>query len=65
MALCTPEPDVRVAYKVSGQYAPECEREIRWADPDLGINWQHPVAGPTLSDKEQIAPLFADQPDHF
>ena len=63
--FCTLEPDVRVAYKVSGQYAPDCERAIRWDDPDLGIDWQLPVGGPTLSDKDRIAPLLADQPDLF
>ena len=63
--FCTLEPDVRVAYKVSGQYAPDCERAVRWDDPDLAIDWQVPGGEPTLSDKDQIAPLLADQPDLF
>ena len=63
--FCTLEDDVRVAYKVSGQYAPDCERAIRWNDSDLAIAWQLPTHGPTLSGKDEIAPLFADQPDLF
>ena len=63
--FCTLEPDVRVAYKVSGQYAPDCERAIRWDDPQLAIKWPIPADGPTLSGKDIAAPLFADQPNLF
>jgi len=63
--FCTLEADVRVAYKVSGRYAPDCERAIRWDDPVLGIDWQLPPHGPTLSGKDADAPLLADQPDLF
>lgn len=63
--FCTLEPDTRVAYKVSGQYAPDCERAIRWDDADLAVAWQLPATGPTLSEKDEIAPLLADQPDLF
>jgi dTDP-4-dehydrorhamnose 3,5-epimerase len=63
--FCTLEPDVRVAYKASGAYARDCERAIRWDDPALGIDWPFPPSGVTLSEKDQIAPLLADQPDLF
>ena len=63
--FCTLEPDVRVTYKVSGQYAPDCERAIRWDDPTLAIEWQLPSSGPTLSGKDNVAPHLADQPDLF
>jgi dTDP-4-dehydrorhamnose 3,5-epimerase len=63
--FCTLEADVRVAYKVSDRYAPECERAIRWDDPELAIDWQLPPDGPTLSSKDAVAPLLADQPDLF
>jgi dTDP-4-dehydrorhamnose 3,5-epimerase len=63
--FCTLEPDVRVAYKVSGRYAPDCERAIRWDDPELAIDWPLPADGPTLSAKDAVAPLLAEQPDLF
>ena len=61
----TLEPDTRVAYKVSAVYAPDCERAIRWDDPALAIDWQLAPGGPTLSGKDAVAPLLADQPDVF
>ena len=63
--FCTLEADVRVAYKVSGEYSPVCERSIRWDDPDLAIRWTLPAGGPTLSGKDGIAPFLTDQPDLF
>ena len=62
--LMTLEPGVRVAYKVSDRYAPEAERAIRWNDPDLAIAWPSNVT-PTLSAKDEDAPLLVDQPDLF
>jgi dTDP-4-dehydrorhamnose 3,5-epimerase len=38
------------AYKCTGFYRKECERTIRWDDPEIGIVW--PVAHPILSDKD-------------
>lgn len=68
-AFCTLEPDVHLAYKVSDLYAPEAERAIRWDDPELAIEWptwpQLGVDGPTLSDKDAVAPTLAEQPDLF
>jgi len=63
--FCTLEPNVRVGYKVSDLYAPDCERAIRWDDPDLAIDWQLPPGAPVLSGKDADAPLLADQPDLF
>ena len=63
--FCTLEADVRVAYKVSDVWAPDCERAIRWDDPALAIDWQLPPDGPTMSGKDAVAPLLADQPDLF
>ena len=59
--------DVQVAYKVTAPYAPDSERSIRWDDPDIGVAWPtiDDVTAPTLSDKDAVAPLLADQPDLF
>lgn len=55
----TLEPDTVVLYKVSAPYAPECERAIRFDDPEIGIVW--PAAGGDfiLSEKDRSAPLLS------
>ena len=46
-------------YKTTAYYAPEYERSIAWNDPALAIPW--PIEGaPSLSAKDQQAPLLAD-----
>jgi len=45
-------------YKCTKVYKRECERSIRWNDPDLGIDWE--ISNPTLSDKDQNAQFFKD-----
>jgi dTDP-4-dehydrorhamnose 3,5-epimerase len=64
--FCTLEPDVQVAYKVTGQYAPDCERSLRWDDPTIAVDWpDFGPDGPVMSDKDLDAPLLTDQPDLF
>ena len=55
----TLEDNTEVSYKVGGAYSPEHERSIRWDDPAIGIEWPITVA-PTLSPKDEAAPLLAD-----
>jgi len=45
------------AYKCTAKYAPECERAIRWDDPELAIDW--PIEEPVLSAKDAAAPSLA------
>jgi dTDP-4-dehydrorhamnose 3,5-epimerase len=46
-------------YKTTDYYAPEFERSIAWNDSALAITW--PIEGaPSLSAKDQQAPLLAD-----
>lgn len=56
----TLEPNVEVFYKVSAPYAPECDRGIRWNDPDIAVTW--PLGGqePVLSGKDATAPFLSD-----
>ena len=55
--------DVEVQYKVDAVYAPECDRSIRFDDPDLGVDWG--VSDPVLSEKDLRAPLLCDSDAHF
>ena len=55
----TLEDDTEVNYKVSAAYSPEHERLIRCNEPAIGIEW--PIAvQPTLSARDEAAPLLAD-----
>jgi len=56
----TREPDTEVAYKVSGAYAPACDRGLAWDDPALGIAWGVDPADAVLSDKDTRWPRLAD-----
>jgi dTDP-4-dehydrorhamnose 3,5-epimerase len=57
---CTMEPDSVIAYKVSGFYSPECDRSLKWDDPDLRIDWPVDAGDAVVSGKDQQAPLFQD-----
>lgn len=51
--------DVEVQYKADNYYAPECDGNIRWDDPDIGVDWgMEPVI---LSDKDKKAPLLRER----
>ena len=59
-ALLTLEPETEVAYKVSDYYAPECDRGIRWDDPDLAIEWPFESSALVLSPKDAALPLLKE-----
>lgn len=61
----TLEPDTEVLYKVTSSYAPDCDRGLLWNDPELGIDWPLPEAGPVLSDKDRTHPRLRDLPKFF
>jgi dTDP-4-dehydrorhamnose 3,5-epimerase len=58
--FCTLEPDTMVAYKVSAYYGREHDRNLAWNDPDLAIDWPVGEDEAVLSDKDRVAPSFAD-----
>ncbi|MEZ5946325.1 MAG: dTDP-4-dehydrorhamnose 3,5-epimerase [Hyphomonas sp.] len=58
--FATLEPDTEIAYKVDNPYSRECDGAVRWNDPSLAIDWGIPEAEAVLSDKDAVAPLFAD-----
>ena len=50
----------QVCYKTTSYYAPECERSIRWDDPELNISWPNMNCSPILSDKDRQASYLRD-----
>jgi len=52
--------DCEIAYKVTNFYSSECDGNVLWNDPDLGIDWGIDPATATISDKDKVAPLFKD-----
>lgn len=51
--------DVEVQYKADNYYAPDCEGNIRWDDPEIGVQW--PIQPAILSDKDKSAPLLKER----
>ncbi len=59
----TLEDDTIFTYKCTKVYHRESDRGIRWNDPALGIDWES--SNPTLSEKDQVAPLLKDFDNPF
>ena len=57
------EDQTEVEYIVDEFYSPECDRSIRYDDPQIGIDW--PIDTPILSDKDQRAPFLRDSDCNF
>ncbi len=53
-----------VLYKTTDFWSRDCERAIRWDDPQLEIGWPPQegaaASAPLLSEKDALAPLLAD-----
>jgi dTDP-4-dehydrorhamnose 3,5-epimerase len=56
----TRAPDTEIIYKCSDYYAPDCDRAVRFDDPEIGIDWGMGNTAPLLSDKDAAAPLLKD-----
>lgn len=61
----TLEADTEVAYKVTGYYAPECDRAVAWNDPGLAIAWPVEANEAILSAKDTAARPLAEHPVYF
>lgn len=59
----TTAPNTEVQYKCSDLYAPECDGNVRWDDPNIAIDWG--VTDPVLSGKDAVAPLLRDVASPF
>ena len=58
--FATLEPNTEVAYKVTDYYSTECDGNVLWNDPDIGIDWGIDRNEAILSDKDMKAPFFKD-----
>lgn len=63
--LVTLEPGTEVLYKVSGFYAPEHDKGLRWNDPALGIDWGIDEGEAILSGKDKVQPMLSELPAYF
>lgn len=52
-------------YKVDNYYSPECDRGIRFDDPELGIDWMLEQSKLQLSEKDTCQPMLNDSADLF
>ena len=48
-----------VLYKTTDFWSRDCERAIRWDDPQLAISWPS-LTSPLLSEKDAVAPLLGE-----
>jgi dTDP-4-dehydrorhamnose reductase/dTDP-4-dehydrorhamnose 3,5-epimerase len=55
--------DCEIQYKVDEYYAPDCDRSIRYDDPEIGVDWG--IKDPVLSQKDLSAPLLAGSDVNF
>lgn len=56
----TLEDNTEFLYKVSAFYSRECDRSIRFDDPEIGVVWPDSGSGFILSEKDEGAPLLAE-----
>ena len=54
------EDDTEFMYKMSGYYAPEFEKGLRWNDPQINIVWPELDVDFIVSEKDQTNLLFED-----
>lgn len=60
----TLEDGTEFLYKTTAEYAPECDRGIKYDDLDIGINWPQ-ISELLLSDKDKKQPLLKDADINF
>lgn len=55
--------DVEFVYKVDNLYSKECDRGIRFNDPEIGVEWG--IVNPILSEKDKTSPYLKDSDCNF
>ncbi len=51
--------EAELLYKASGEYNPNADRGVFWADEDININWEIDFE-PVLSEKDKVQPRLKD-----
>ena len=67
-AFLTLTDDVEFCYKCDNLYSKECDRNIRWDDPDIKVDWKSlglEDTVPLLSSKDANAPLLKESDCNF
>lgn len=54
-----------IQYKVDSPYSKECDRSIRWDDPEIAVQWPFPSQELLLSDKDSGAPYLKNSDCNF
>ena len=52
--------ETEILYKCSDYYSPECDRAVRFDDPDIGIDWGIDPSFAIFSEKDANAPFLRD-----
>lgn len=60
----TLEDNTEFLYKTTGEYAPECDRGIKFDDTEIGIEWPE-IGELLLSEKDKKQPLLKDAEINF
>ncbi|MFN2225589.1 MAG: dTDP-4-dehydrorhamnose 3,5-epimerase [Anaerolineae bacterium] len=60
---CVLSHSATLLYKVTDEYAPECERGIIWNDPQIGVEW--PITEPLLSPRDADLPPLHEAENSF
>lgn len=55
--------DVEFVYKVDNLYSKECDRGIRFNDPEIDVEWG--IDNPILSEKDKTSPYLKDSDCNF
>ena len=58
-AFLTLTDDVEIQYKADNFYAPTCDGNIRWDDPEIKVDW--PFEPTILADKDAKAPTLRER----
>ena len=61
--FCVLSDEADFSYKVTAEYAPDCERGVVWNDPEIGIEWL--VQAPKLSERDADLPRLKDADNNF